>query len=103
METSCGFSVSSKSIRRLTSGSLDFCAATISRLAVLSAQTRTCGAGPPWELALDGGGPLLGGSLTTGEEGPLLMKGGPIIDEELLREEDDDDLTGDEEEDGGAG
>ena len=42
METSSGFSVSSISISRWTSGNFDLGAATISRLEVLSGQMRIC-------------------------------------------------------------
>src|SRR5881409_252457 len=56
MVTSWGFSVSSRSISRLTSGNFDLGAATMRRLEVLSGQMRTC-CGPPGDAALGGGGP----------------------------------------------
>src|SRR5687768_6845198 len=96
--TSRGFSVSRSSMRRLTSGILDFCAATMRRLETLSGQTRTCWpAAPPEaplpdELLLDGGG--VGPSdMTTPGGLELLLR----LDEEDRDEEDEDEL------DGGAG
>src|SRR5262245_22597669 len=100
MATSRGFSVSSRSIRRLTSGILDFCAATMRRLESLSGQMRTGWAGPPAAalpedelLLLDGGGGEGVGpsDMTTPEE------------RELLDDEDDLDDDDDEELEGGAG
>src|SRR6266567_4187708 len=92
IETSCGFSVSRRSIRRWISGSFAFGAATISRLEVLSGQTRTCW--PGWPPLEEGGGTPPGGSglLTTGDGGPPPGEGGTLPEEELLREGCEEDL-----------
>src|SRR6266536_5086190 len=90
METSCGFSVSSKSIKRLTSGILPLGAATMRRLEVLSGQMRTWTA--VWEPAADGAGEGGEGSeVTTGCGGPPKGEGPSLIDEELVLREDEDD------------
>ena len=97
MVTSCGFSVSSRSISRFTSANFAFCAATISRLETLSGQMRTC------RLALaDGGAPPAEGG---GEEGSGLPPGKgwpPPGKGELLRTEDELETDRDGAE-GGAG
>src|SRR5882762_10490466 len=100
IETSCGFSVSSRSISRLTSGNLDFCAATISRFETLSGQIRTGwtpgGAAAPGGCAPPGGGCAgwLGGS---GEGTPptkrvMFPEGSRLteLDEDGLLEEEGD-------------
>src|SRR5438105_4695802 len=85
IETSCGFSVSRRSISRWISGSFAFGAATISRLEVLSGQRRTCW--PGWPLLDTGGGPPPGGSglLTTGDGSPAPGEGGALPEKEPLR------------------
>src|SRR5947209_178857 len=98
MEISCGFSVSSRSTRRLISGSFALGAATIRRLEALSGQIRTCWplawAPPPGEAP-----PLLGGSPLGMEEGPLLTPGGSPV----MREEEEEVDLDDPGEEGGAG
>src|SRR5258706_327081 len=101
IETSWGFSVSSRSISRFTSGNLDFCAATIRRLETLSGQIRTgCvpgGAAPPGGCGPPGGG--CGGWLGGSGEGTPPTKRVMFPEGSRLTELDEEDRL----EEGGVG
>src|SRR5438034_3240583 len=100
MATSCGFSVSSKSMSRLISGSFALGAATMRRLEILSGQMRICcaDAGAP---PAPGGWPLggCGGGVGCSGEGPppkrtMLPAPSRVMELEELGRDEDGELGG---------
>jgi len=63
-------------------GQLDFCARRSAGWRFVGPDTNLARAGPPWELALDGGGPFCSEVHSLPERRTAAHEGGPMIDEE---------------------